>query len=161
MTPPLPLTGSIRKSTKWIKSTRKTRGRALEGCRIHKGRFRSTTPTATGTVLASARRAKSLMPRLPNRHRDRRAKTSDRHFRDLVQKTLSLLEPPSGELRVVSMAQGCRLARCSKSAAYMRALGSRGFFAINIFAPTFFHSVTLTRAHICIHGTAAPSARPR
>jgi hypothetical protein len=34
-------------------------------------------------------------------------------FQDLVQKTPSLLEPLSGELRVVSMAQGCEGAKQS------------------------------------------------
>jgi hypothetical protein len=33
--------------------------------------------------------------RSPSRHRERRAKPSYRHRRDLVQKTLPLLEPPS------------------------------------------------------------------
>jgi hypothetical protein len=44
-------------------------------------------------------------------------------------------------------------------AAYMRCLESRGFLRAQHFStPT---PITLTRAHVCIHGTAAPSAGPR
>jgi hypothetical protein len=77
MTPPLHLTGSIRKSTKWIKSTRKTRGKAIEGSSVYKGLFR-TYEAVPLRVIASA--VRKLLVDI---------------FRDLVQKTLALLEPPS------------------------------------------------------------------